>query len=75
MNLPKFLLGDNTDFPDAVFIIHTDYPRFVINLVDDEVTWMEDFDSSDEKELATEAENLIQAATDFYDREISRYDS
>ncbi|MDG3583617.1 MULTISPECIES: hypothetical protein [Galbibacter] len=74
MELPKFLLGDNTDYPDAIFIIHTDYPRFVINLENDEVEWLEDFSAEDEKELATEAENLIQAANDFYDREISRYE-
>ena len=32
MELPKFLLGDNTDFPDDIFVIHLDYPRFIINL-------------------------------------------
>ncbi|MCM5662918.1 hypothetical protein [Galbibacter mesophilus] len=74
MELPKFLLGDNTDYPDAIFIIHTDFPRFIINLADDEVEWLEDFSPEDEKELSSEAENLIQLANDFYDREISRYD-
>ncbi|RNL85988.1 hypothetical protein ED312_12075 [Sinomicrobium pectinilyticum] len=74
MELPKFLLGDNTDYPDAIFIIHTDYPRFIINLENDEVEWLEDFDSADEKELETEAGNLIQQANDFYDREVSRYE-
>ncbi len=74
MEFPKFLLGDNTDFPEAVFVIHTEYPRFIINLANDEVEWLEDFDASDEKELATEAESLIEAATEFYDREIARYE-
>ncbi len=74
MELPKFLLGDNTDFPTALFIVHTEYPRFIINLENDEVEWLEDFTSEDEKELEAEAENLIQQATDFYDREVSRYD-
>ena len=73
MELPKFLLGDNTDYPTAIFIIHTDYPRFIINLEDDQVEWLEDFSAEDEKELSTEAENLIQAANDFYDREVNRY--
>ncbi|UOB18024.1 hypothetical protein [Abyssalbus ytuae] len=73
MELPKFLLGDNTDYPDAIFIIHTDFPRFIINLANDEVEWLEDFDKTDEKELESEATNLIQAANDFYDREINRY--
>ncbi|MEL4308706.1 hypothetical protein [Joostella sp. CR20] len=74
MELPKFILGDNTDYPNAIFIIHTEYPRFIINLEDDEVEWMEDFTAEDERELETEAENLIQAANEFYDREVSRYD-
>lgn len=75
MDFPKFLLGDNTDYPDAVFVIHTDFPRFIINLENDEVEWLEDFDSNDEKELTNETENLIRKASEFYDREISRYES
>ncbi len=74
MELPKFLLGDNTDYPDAVFIVHTEFPRFVINLENDEVEWFEDFDKEDEKELTAEAESLIQAANEFYDREVKRYE-
>lgn len=74
MDFPKFLLGDNTDYPDAIFIIHTEYPRFILNLENDEVEWLEDFDPSDEKELASEAEGLINEATAFYDREIERYE-
>jgi len=74
MDFPKFLLGDNTDYPDAVFVIHTEYPRFIINLQNDDVEWLEDFDQSDEKELASEAEDLITQANEFYDREVSRYE-
>ena len=74
MDFPKYLLGDNSDYPTAIFVIHTEFPRFIINLEDDEVEWLEDFDKEDEKELEAEAENLIQGANDFYDREIARYD-
>lgn len=74
MDFPKYLLGDNSDYPTAIFVIHTEFPRFIINLEDDEVEWLEDFDKEDQKELEEEAENLIQQATDFYDREIARYD-
>lgn len=73
MQLPKFILGDNTDFPNAIFVIHTEFPRFIINLEDDEVEWFEDFDQQDEKELEMETENLIKQATEFYDREVARY--
>ena len=75
MQIPKFLLGDNTDFQETIFIIHTDYPRFIINLANDEVEWLEDFAKEDEKELASETENLIQEASEFYDREVARYNN
>ncbi|TBW26496.1 hypothetical protein [Gramella sp. KN1008] len=74
MELPRFILGDNTDFPDSIFVIHTEYPRFIIDLTNDEVEWLEDFDKEDEKELSSEAEGLITQANEFYDREVSRYE-
>jgi hypothetical protein len=74
MELPKFILGDNTDFPNAIFVIHTDFPRFVINLENDEVEWLEEFDQHDENELLSETEHFIKEASEFYDREVSRYD-
>jgi hypothetical protein len=74
MELPKFILGDNTDLPTAIFVIHTEYPRFIINLEDDEVEWLEEFSIEDEKDLEAEVEGLIEQATAFYDREVSRYE-
>ncbi|WP_299782243.1 hypothetical protein [uncultured Formosa sp.] len=74
MELPKFILGDNTDHPNAIFVIHTEFPRFIINLEDDEVEWLEDFDQEDQREIEMETEGLIQKATDFYDREVARYE-
>ncbi|MDN3594919.1 hypothetical protein [Zunongwangia endophytica] len=74
MEFPKFLLGDNTDYSDAIFVIHTEFPRFIINLENDEVEWLEDFDKSDEEELTNEAESLILQANEFYDREVERYE-
>lgn len=74
MELPKFLLGDNTDFPDAIFVVHTEFPRFVINLANDEVEWLEEFDQHDQKELESETGNCIKEATEFYDREVARYE-
>jgi len=75
MELPKFILGDNTDLPNAIFVIHTQFPLFIINLEDDEVEWLEEFDQHDEKELEMETENLIKEATAFYDREVERYEN
>ena len=75
MDFPKYLLGDNSDYPTAIFVIHTEFPRFIINLEDDEVEWLEDFDNHDQKELETEMENYIKEASEFYDREIERYEN
>lgn len=75
MVLPKFMLGDNTDHPDAIFIIHTEFPRFIINLQNDEIEWLEDFDDQDQKELESETQNVILEASKFYDREVARYNN
>jgi hypothetical protein len=75
MNLPKFLLGDNTDYSDAIFVVHTEFPRFVINLVDDEIEWFEDLEGDDANELAEIVSGLLEEATAIYDREMERYES
>ncbi len=73
MNLPKFLLGDNTDSENDIFVIHTEFPRFIINLIDDEIEWLEDFDNADQEELEVQVAVLIEQASEFYDREMKRY--
>jgi hypothetical protein len=74
MERPKFILGDNTDFPDDIFIVHLDYPRFLINLKDDEVEFLEEIDDEDERELESEMEHLITLAGEFYDKEMENYE-
>lgn len=74
MTIPKFLLGDNSEFPDSIFVIHTEFPRFIIDLTVDEIEWLEEFDLQDKDELASETENAIKEATDWYDREVAKYD-
>jgi len=75
MELPKFLLGDYTDTPDAIYVIHTEFPRFIINLVDDQIEWFEEFDSEDLKELEEEMARCIDQASEFYDREMAHYEN
>jgi hypothetical protein len=72
MTLPKFLLGDNTDHQEDIFVVHTEYPQFIINLVNDEIEWMDDLQGNEE-ELAIEIAELIEEASLFYDREMERY--
>ncbi len=74
MEVPKFLLADNTDFPASVFIVHSEHPRFIIDLQTDEVEWLEEFSREDESELESASRELIEQATAFYDREIASYE-
>jgi len=70
MELPKFLIADNSSLQNVIFIIHTEYPRFIINITNDEVYWLEDFDKKDEEILYSESEKLINEAFNFYDKEM-----
>jgi hypothetical protein len=73
MKLPRFILGDNTDIPDSIFIIHTEFPRFIIDLKTDDIEWFENFDVENEEEFLEETNNLVKEASEFYDREVDRY--
>lgn len=74
MVLPKFLLADNTSFPEDIYVLHTEFPRFLINLKDDEIEWFEDLSGEREDDIAGEVSNLIEAASVFYDRQIEGYE-
>lgn len=74
MELPKFVLADNTDFPEDIYVIHLDFPRFIINMANDEIELLEEIDENEEAEVSEELEKLIVAAGEFYDREMDRYD-
>ncbi len=74
MELPKFLMGDHSEYSDAIFVIHTEYPQFIINLVDDEISWLEDLVGANEEELASEVASLIEEASLFYDEQIKEFD-
>ena len=79
MKVPKFLVGDNTESQDTVFIIHTQSPKFILNLDTDDVLWMDDdlpelLGTNDEAELTTAISELLALADEFYQREIDRYE-
>ena len=74
MDLPKFLLADNSNYPEDIFVLHTEFPRFMINLKDDEVEWFEDLSGEKEDDIANELEALIEQAGAFYDSEMLQYE-
>ncbi len=73
MDIPKFLLADNSKYPEDIFILHTEYPRFLINLKDDEIEWFEDLSGEKEEDIADEVSNLIEEASSFYDKEMEEF--
>ena len=73
MEFPKFLVADNTDLPDAVYIVHTEFPAFILNLENDEVKWLDDITDESESDLTKTLEGLIVEAEDFYTYEVERY--
>ena len=72
MNVPKFLLSSNSDLPKKLFVVHTEYPRFILNIINDEIFWLEEFDENDIKEIKNQTQILINQALDFYDNEIGK---
>ena len=70
MDLPKFLIADNSSLKDDLFVVHTEYPRFVLNISNDEVHWLEEFDKEEESSLASESKSLIESALTFFDSEM-----
>lgn len=72
MKLPKFLMADNSDFPEDLFVVHTEYPRFILNVEEEEVEWFDDLE--EEEEVANEVNSLIEQAFNFCDAEIERYE-
>lgn len=73
-NLPKFLIADSSELEEAIFIVHTEYPRFFLNVLNDEVHWMEEFEQEDREELEYQTTHLIKQALDFYDEEMENFD-
>lgn len=70
MNLPEVLLVSNRDCSEDIFVVHTEYPRFLINLKDDEVEWFEDLTGEKEEDITTELADLMDKAGEFYDKEM-----
>ena len=73
MDLPKFLLADNSNFPEDIFVLHTEFPRFLINLKDDEIEWFEDLTGENEEDISTELADLMDKAGAFYDTEMKQF--
>ena len=70
MEVPKFLIADSSTLRDEIFVLHTEYPRFLLNVSNDEILWLEEFGKEDQDELEKITEELIEEALAFFDTEI-----
>jgi len=75
MKTPKFLIADNLDFPDDIYILHTEYPRFLLNVVTEEVEWLDPISEKELEENKNELIALVEEAFRFYDKEMERYEA
>ncbi|TDM00444.1 MAG: hypothetical protein C4K58_04350 [Flavobacteriaceae bacterium] len=76
MKLPKFLLADNLldDEENQIFILHTQYPRFLINPETEEIEFFDDVSHEDETEIQDTLYKIIEEAQVFFDTEMAKYD-
>ena len=72
MDVPKFLIADNSSLQEEIFVLHTEYPRFLLNVANDDILWLEEFAQDDKKELEQITQDLIDAALNFFDEEIEK---
>ncbi|MDA9359521.1 hypothetical protein N9R22_03600 [Flavobacteriaceae bacterium] len=63
-------MADNSTLQDEIFVLHTEYPRFLLNVSNDEILWLEEFGKEDQDELEKITEELIEEALAFFDTEI-----
>ena len=72
MDVPKFLIADNSSLQEEIFVLHTEYPRFLLNVANDDILWLEEFAQEDKKELEQITQDLIDAALSFFYEEIEK---
>ncbi|MFV0522617.1 MAG: hypothetical protein ACK5MI_09375 [Mangrovibacterium sp.] len=74
--LPKFLLADNSqEFPDTIFIVHNEEPRFIVESdIEDfqknqKIHWIDAKPESDKliNTLLEDAEDFLDAELDYQD--------
>jgi len=69
MELPKFLIADNSDFPENVYVVHTQKPRFVIDIDSEEIKWFGNEPDGDDVIV-----ELTRQALAFYETELDKYE-
>lgn len=74
METPKFLIADNSQAPEKIYIIHTEFPRFLLDIGSEEIEWYDDIEEEEGVDLEAEITSLLELAFDFFDQEIDSYE-
>lgn len=74
METPKFLIADSSEFPEKIYILHTDFPRFLLDIENEEVEWFDALEEEPDVELETEIADLLEMAYEFFDKEMDSYE-
>ncbi len=74
MKLPKFLIADNSDLEDDIFVLHTEFPRFIINMHNDKIEWLDEFSEQEAKENAEIIEENIKKSYAYFEHEMKNYE-
>ena len=48
---PKFFICENLSLPDSIFVIHITYPKFMVELTDEKIIWLEEESNNFQKNI------------------------
>jgi hypothetical protein len=69
MELPRFLIADNTEYPENAYVVHTETPRFILDVDSEDIEILDGSDVEDEV-----LQDLIEQALGFYESELDTYE-
>lgn len=73
METPKFLIADNSEFPDKIYILHTDFPRFLLDIETEEIEFYDEIEEESDVDVEAEIASLLEEAYQFFDKEMDSY--
>lgn len=74
METPKFLIADNSEFPEKIYILHTDFPRFLLDVETEEIEFYDEIEEESDIDIETELASLLEEAFKFFDKEMDSYE-
>jgi hypothetical protein len=67
MTVPSFLLASNNTKQEQLFVVHTEFPCFILNVISGEIKWIDELNEDLEE---SEVMKIVDEAFDFYEKEI-----